>query len=112
MTLIQVKKPWPWSYQQTDVTVWPFLFYLDEPLEGSRLDHELIHAKQQVCWLWLPWFVLYILFLPVGFNPFRYRWEFKAYRNGSGYGHSYIRWVLSTSTYGWLIPSLHRWLEW
>ena len=49
--------------------------------------HEAVHYAQQRRWaLWgvgvglLVWFALYLLALPVGWNPWRYRWEREAYR--------------------------------
>ena len=70
------------------MTVWPVvLVHPDVPDRdmASLLKHESVHLRQQRHWLLLPWYLLYLFFLPVGWNPFRARWERDAYR---AQGHS------------------------
>lgn len=110
--MIQVKKFTPWNLLQPGyTTIWPFLFYSDYPAEGLDLDHEKIHAKQQLCWLLIPYFLLYLFGpLPVFFNPFRFRWEYHAYKEGSMLTDYEIKEILSSSYYGWLPYWLHSWV--
>jgi hypothetical protein len=76
------------------ITVWPFIFvHPDLANDPATLKHENIHYNQQKKWakwgLYLPgllaWFALYLLVLPVGWNPFRYKWESEAYEKGNGF---------------------------
>lgn len=110
MKLWQLRKPWPWRYQRGWTTIWPVIWYSDRPASGSTLDHEEIHARQQLRWLVVPWLILYLFGpLPVLFNPFRYRAEWIACRKGSGLSESGTRRKLRSGFYGWLIPSLNEW---
>ena len=80
-------------FKASAITIWPFIFinsvFKDEP---SLLVHELVHYKQQQRWAiyglgigLIAWFLLYLLALPVGWNPFRKKWETEAYQKGQGY---------------------------
>jgi len=46
----------------------------------------------------LVWRALYLLVLPVGWNPFRYRWEFEAYKT-QVLDEVHIRRILKESPY-------------
>jgi hypothetical protein len=68
------------------VTVFPFVFY-DGVISTATLKHEGVHWQQQRRWAiyglgvgLLAWWALYLLALPVGWNPWRRRWETEAYR--------------------------------
>ena len=75
-------------YIQTNaLTIFPFTFvdpvYADDL---ALLKHEGVHQKQQKPWAiyglgvgLLAWFFLYELVLPVGWNPWRRKWETEAY---------------------------------
>lgn len=73
------------------ITIYPFVFLCAEV--GPIFEaHEQIHYEQQDrWWSWagpfglLIWYFLYLFVLPVGWNPFRWKWEYEAYRNGSKY---------------------------
>src|SRR5580765_1384652 len=101
--MIQVKKFGPWvEIQPGWTTIWPFIFYSDYPAEGLDLAHEKIHGKQQLCWLLVPYWILYVFGpLPIFFNPFRYRWEWEAYSKGSQLQDYEIKQILGSSYYGW-----------
>jgi hypothetical protein len=52
--------------------------FLRHPGHEGTLAHELVHVRQQAehpIWFW----VSYLLLLPVGWNPWRMRWEAEAY---------------------------------
>ena len=95
------------------VTVWPFIFLAQRTQEmpSARLTllaaHESVHFRQQAAFakwgLWLPgllvWGALYLLCLPVGWNPFRRRWEMEAYTLGSRLDPAEARWMLRRAPY-------------
>jgi len=76
------------------ITIFPFILVSPEikadydkggVLGVKTIKHEGVHIDQQKRWLiWglgiglLAWWLVYLLFLPVGWNPFRYRWEVAA----------------------------------
>ena len=65
---------------------YPFIFVHPGWKDNERtLLHEMAHYLRQRRWVicglgigLLAWFALYLLFLPVGWNPFRRRWETEA----------------------------------
>ena len=73
------------------ITVFPFilvdhqvkeLYDRKNPAGLNVIKHESVHLAQQKRWLiWglgvglIVWWLAYLLFLPVGWNPFRRRWE-------------------------------------
>lgn len=67
------------------------------------IRHEEIHREQQRKWTWLLWHILYFFFLPLFWNPFRYKWEFEAYHKGNKLSEDQIKVILNTKTYGWLL---------
>lgn len=93
----------PWGLWFAGFTMYPFVFLTTRAKEGSSqygstLDHEMIHIEQQERWWrwggpigWILWFLLYTLVLPVGWNPFRWKWEYEAFEKGSRYDDKYIR---------------------
>lgn len=93
--------------QARAVTVWPLLFVdPDTILDGVLLRHEGEHAKQQRRWAiyglgigLLVWHFLYLLVLPVGWNPFRERWERQAYQAGERYSDQMIDGILLKAPY-------------
>jgi hypothetical protein len=72
------------------------------PADPSTLAHELVHVRQQAehpVWFW----VSYLLLLPVGWNPWRMRWEAEAYAEQVRAGctvESAAR-VMAGPLYGW-----------
>jgi hypothetical protein len=84
--------------------VWPLVIL--GPRSGDEaLEHELVHIRQQERWLvrglgvGLPlWFFLYLFALPVGWNPWRRRWEAEAYRR-DGRSEAEIERILSGPPY-------------
>jgi hypothetical protein len=81
-------------------TLYPYILYMEEGV----LPHEMIHIKQQEAF-WkkagplglLAWLALYFLVLPVGWNPFRRKWETEAYKKGSKYSPEMIEYILRKS---------------
>lgn len=74
-------------FRATAITVWPVLLVAPGKIPVAILTHEGVHAKQQRRWfVWglgvglLVWHLLYLLALPVGWNPWRAKWEREAYR--------------------------------
>jgi hypothetical protein len=78
------------------ITVFPIIFVdpgirqaydRKVPLGLAIIRHEKTHLAQQKRWLiWglgvglIAWWLAYLLFLPVGWNPFRRKWETEAMR--------------------------------
>lgn len=65
------------------------LLHPDAP--DRTVAHEDVHIRQQArWWSWagpigvLAWGIIYVLALPVGWNPHRRRTETEAFRDGSG----------------------------
>ncbi len=59
--IIKIKKFSKW-FRFDAITIWPFIFVRCGKEEDKALiAHEMAHAKDQVRWLVLPWFVLYFL---------------------------------------------------
>lgn len=92
------------------ITVWPFVFLSPEVPTLARstvLAHEQVHLEQQRRWAvyglgvgLLLWYPLYLFVLPIGWNPFRARWEREAMA-ATGMGSELIRRVLRGPPY-WL----------
>jgi hypothetical protein len=96
-----------WFFGFSGLTIYPLIFNVS--LSGWGLKHEKIHLEQQHKWysvLWyfgvLAWLFCYLMILPVGWNPFRYKWEYEAYKNGQGYSDMKIREVLKKEYFLWL----------
>lgn len=93
---------WPFAHNNY-TTIGDTIYYPKghKPTE-TVIDHEKIHAMQQKKEGVL-WFILkYLLFLPVFYNPFRYRMEYEAYKQAQGYSDEKIHSILSSYKYGWL----------
>lgn len=80
----------PLLFRAVAITFWPFVFVVPDisarQLENIML-HENVHLRQQKRWAiyglgigLLAWYALYLLALPVGYNPWRYRWESEAFK--------------------------------
>lgn len=89
------------------LTVFPFIF-LHPDAPASVVAHEKVHYRQQKKWAlygvgvgWVLWFLLYLLVLPAGWNPFRYRWEIEAFEKGEGYHPHFTHHLLKRKPY-WL----------
>ena len=72
---------WPCVLVSRDVASW------SERTRDLLLVHESVHLAQQRRWFvrglgvgLLAWWLLYLLCLPIGWNPFRRRAELEAYR--------------------------------
>jgi hypothetical protein len=73
------------ALQAIGLTFYPFIFVakgLDAEQRASLLTHENVHWEQQRTWAkyslglgLLAWYALYLLALPVGWNPWRRKWE-------------------------------------
>jgi hypothetical protein len=70
------------------ITIWPIIFAEpDYEMYPGIIQHETVHYYQGRRWAiyglgvgLLVWWFLYMLVLPVGWNPFRKKWEKEAYR--------------------------------
>jgi hypothetical protein len=86
------------------ITIWPFVLVvpgISTPKFLSLMRHERAHLKQQRRWFiygfgvgLLLWYLLYLFALPVGFNPWRYKWEADALRAQGYERDGEIRWML------------------
>ena len=76
MIELTVKRiPWPFPKRVHAVTLFPFIVY--EP--SARYDkavqaHERYHWKDQMRWLVIPWFLVYIALLPFYGGYFEIFW--------------------------------------
>lgn len=109
-------KTWIWKLtlfaSNNYTTIWNTV-YGPRPPSGHIIAHETIHSIDQKRWtiIGLPfWILLYVLFLPLIFNPLRYRTEYKAYRLGSMRSHEYTTKILASWVYGFMPYWLHFWV--
>jgi len=63
------------------MTIWPFIFIKDKNhrLDSVLMNHEKIHLRQQIEFLWAPFFMWYLLEFLLKLLLFK-NWD-KAYRN-------------------------------
>lgn len=60
------------------ITLFPFVFYNGQPLNGREVRHETVHLWQQAALLLVGFYVLYFVFWLIGL--LRYRNRYRAYR--------------------------------
>lgn len=60
------------------ITLFPFVFYNGQPLNGREVRHETVHLWQQAALLLVGFYVLYFVFWLIGL--LRYRNSDRAYR--------------------------------
>ncbi len=60
------------------ITLFPFVFYNGQPLNGREVRHETVHLWQQAALLLVGFYVLYFVFWLIGL--LRYRNSNRAYR--------------------------------
>jgi len=103
MAIREIKIPYFFGFAA--FTLYPFIFYVGS-LSHSTRRHELIHIEQQKAWCkWytlyifglLAWLFMYLLVLPIGWNYWRYKWEFAAFTRGSGYTDSLTKEILKNN---------------
>ncbi len=57
--------PWPFPKSVYAVTVWPLIFYETQVWDDECVQvHERYHWVDQIRWLLLPWFVVYLILRP------------------------------------------------
>jgi hypothetical protein len=68
-------------------TAYPYIFHVEETPSTRLILHESKHIEQQKKWYdkaWYfgvaAWLFCYLLLFPVGYNIFRWNWEFEAYK--------------------------------
>jgi hypothetical protein len=97
---------WPFAHANY-TTIWDTIYYPKGNQPGTDIiEHEKIHSVQQHKWtiIGLPfWLLLYLIGLPILWNPLRWRAEWEAYRKGSNYSIEQTREILRSAAYGWLI---------
>ena len=89
------------------MTVYPFIIIDPRYLDNTILiEHEMVHIEQQKRWFkyglgigLLLWFFLYLLVLPVYWNPFRRKWETEAYKKAQKFSNEQIDEILSKAPY-------------
>ena len=56
------KIPWPFPANVYAVTIWPFIFYESHKWDDHCVQiHERYHWMDQLRWLVVPWFVVYLV---------------------------------------------------
>ena len=100
--LIKIK----WWFGFVGFTIYPYIFNVN--LGEKDLKHEKIHLEQQRKWYQTGWYFgvalwlgLYLLALPIGYNPFRWKWEYEAYSKGQEYKDTIIKKILKNSYLLW-----------
>lgn len=97
------KLTWPFAHSNF-TTINGIIYYPKDILPNKVvIKHEEIHMKQQQEVGLVKFLLLYLLALPLFYNPWRYKWEYEAYTKGSGYSAELAKAKLKTKTYGWLI---------
>jgi len=98
-----------WWFGFQSFTFYPYIFYVDSLSEDVK-KHEEIHIGQQYKFYRYGWYLgvavwllLYLAFLPVGWNPFRFKWEYAAYTQGSGYADDFTRQILRKNYLLWFM---------
>lgn len=88
-------------------TCYPWIFVSKDVEPMRLLLHETVHINQQGAWFkkaWvfglLAWWFLYMLVLPVGWNPWRKQWETEAFL-AEGFKPERIKEILKGMPY-WL----------
>jgi hypothetical protein len=98
------------------ITVYPWIFVSlsswrdeTETVLSALEMHEQTHIRQQgrwYAWAWvlglLAWWFCYCLLLPIGWNPFRRRWEREACADGQGLTTEQADVILRGAPY-WLV---------
>lgn len=93
------------------VTIYPYALFNREEwsqVPDRHYRHEVAHLDQvEAYWRkahflgWLAWYFLYLLVLPIGWNPFRRRWETEAFKT-EDYSDERIKDVLKRRYFLWL----------
>jgi len=99
-----IRADWIRVFGACAITVWPVVLVVGVP-DAATVKHEAVHLAQQRRWAiyglgvgLLVWHLLYLLALPVGWNPWRRRWETEAYR-ANGIGEDRIKAILRARPY-------------
>ncbi len=81
MLEISVKRiPWPFPQLVHAVALWPFIIYEHEVRYDEGVQaHERYHWHDQMKWLVLPWFIIYVALLPFYGGFRRHPFEKSAY---------------------------------
>lgn len=106
--MILKEKSWVWKLTffaaNNYTTIGDTLYYPKGfPPIRTIVLHEEIHSLQQKRVGLYKFIFLYIFALPFIWNPWRYRWEYEAYFDGSGLSDQEIKKILSSYRYGWLL---------
>jgi hypothetical protein len=106
--MVVVRTNIPLLFRACAITVFPFIFITKKihfDLYASLCRHEGVHYDQQKRWAFfgfgvglLAWFALYLLVLPVYWNPFRRKWETEAFK-AQGYFDKEIDEILTKAPY-------------
>jgi len=84
LTIKVAQLPWPFPEWVNAVTIWPVIFY-EPPIVGATLVHERYHWKDQLRWLVLPWFAIYLVLLPFYGGGRKHPLERAAYKAEDAY---------------------------
>jgi hypothetical protein len=103
-----IKTNIPLWFGAAAITIFPFILVMKNVPERSLVTlalHEGVHYAQQKRWFkyglgvgLIAWFILYLGVLPVGWNPFRKKWETEAFL-AQGYSEDQITRILHEGPY-------------
>ena len=107
------EKSWIWWFTlfanpKVHTTLFPHIYVAKgfnswpKELRNRIISHEKIHLRQQREIGLVKYLFLYLLVLPLFWNPWRYNWEFEAYV-GSGHSEEKAKEYCAAWNYGWLI---------
>ena len=74
---------WPFPEYVHAVTLWPFIIYEHQVRNDKAIQaHERYHWEDQLRWLVVPWFIIYVALLPFygGFRKHPFERKFQIFR--------------------------------
>jgi hypothetical protein len=101
-----VEKSWIWKltgpFAARNLTTIGHTIYhpKGEDVTPEELAHEMIHVRQQEEVGIVKFLFLYMLCLPLFWNPWRTKWELEAYTKGSGLTAAQAHRLLESWAYG------------
>lgn len=93
-----------WPFAHNNATTFNGVIYYAKGKYPSylRIAHEQIHLDQEKQVGQWKFALLYLLALPILWNPWRYKWEWEAYYRGTRLKEEEIKKKLRSYKYGWL----------
>jgi hypothetical protein len=106
--VILKEKGWLWKLtgpfaSSNYTTIGHTIYYpKGKPPSAKIILHEEIHEKQWMQVGFFKFYFLYLFCLPVGWNPWRKKWELEAYMKSEAIGEALALGRISGKSYGWI----------